>query len=89
MLVGEKMSNNVEKFAHRIKTPLSTISVAVDSITPLVRSFVSEEELFDVRSFVSNMMIKAQFETVLKLLNNVQIAVEQINALILTLEDNE
>lgn len=80
------MSDNLDKFKHNIKTPLSTISVAVDAIKPFINALILEKENPDFN--LENIIKTTQLETILRLLNNIEAAITQINILIYTLQES-
>ncbi|MBY0545054.1 MAG: hypothetical protein K2Q14_05850 [Gammaproteobacteria bacterium] len=80
------MSDNLDKFKHNIKTPLSTISVAVDAVKPFINALILEKENPDFN--IENIIKTTQLETILRLLNNIEAAITQINILIYTLQES-
>lgn len=81
------MTDKITHFKHIIKTPLSTISVAVDSITPLIDDLMLKKETLDFEAHIKNIATEKQLEIILKLLHNIELAVEQITRSLLILEE--
>ncbi len=82
------MSDNLIKFKHVVKTPLSTISVAIDSVKPFVHDLILQKKKPDFYINIRHIVTGKELETILKLLHNVELAAEQINNAISILEEN-
>ena len=82
------MSDNLIKFKHVVKTPLSTISVAIDSIKPFVNDLVLQKKKPDFYINIKDIVTGTELEIIVKLLHNIELAVEQINSAVSSLEEN-
>ena len=80
LLTGGIVNKTIIKFKHDIKTPLSTISIAVECLKPFIEKLQHIHFYLDLDKMkMDENASSAQIETMLKLLNNIELAVEQIN----------
>lgn len=82
------MSDHVIKFKHVVKTPLSTISVALDSVKPFIHDLIIQKKKPDFYINIKHIVTGKELETISKLLHNIELAAEQINNAVSTLKEN-